>query len=483
MNRIPCPISAWARRWEELPALIADGETISYRDCHGIVAATADLLLEAGIAGGERVAIISPNSWEYAILLHALWRTGAVACPVSPRFPEEAIRRLLSRLGCGTVYDPLDRITWGKRDGIRKIGPAWLRRAKASNLTRVQEPVTWDLERDATITFTSGSSGDPKAVLHTLSNHYYSALGSNRNIPVEPGDRWLLSLPLFHVGGLGILFRMALNGGAVVLPAEKESIAASIIRHGITHLSLVATQLHRLLSEPPDAGTMKQLKAVLVGGGAVSSPTVSRALDAGLPVFSTYGLTEMSSQVATTGPNEAAHRVPNSGRVLDYRQLKIDDGEILVKGETLFRGYVEEEGTMLPVDEEGWFRTGDLGSLDPDGDLLCLGRKDNMFISGGENIHPEEIEVALGRVAGVSEAVVVPVEDEEFGFRPVAFVRLGEDREIGQPELVSCLERHLPRFKIPIRFFPWPEDTDGRFKPDRRVLRKMAQALMKAEAI
>ncbi|MBW1895471.1 MAG: AMP-binding protein, partial [Deltaproteobacteria bacterium] len=339
MNKIQCPVNAGAQHFNNLPALIAGDMTISYGDYEQFVATTAVNLQEAGIAGGERVAIISGNRWDYPILLFALWRAGAVACPISPRFPGEAIRGLLKKIDCGVIVDPKDKVSNGKA-GIRKIGMDLIQRVKTSDLAKAPAPVTWDLDNDATIIFTSGSSAQPKAVLHTLSNHYFSALGSNKNIPVEAADRWLLSLPLFHVGGIGILFRMALGGGAVVISAEKEPPAESMTRYEITHLSLVSTQLHRLLNDPPSAEVRKHLKALLAGGSAVSSSMVSKAHEAGLPVYTTYGLTEMASQVTTTGPREALERVPNSGRVLDYRQLKIDDGEILVRGGTLFKGYV-----------------------------------------------------------------------------------------------------------------------------------------------
>lgn len=480
MNRIPCPVNAGAQRYDKLPALIVGDKTISYGDYEKIVAATAAQLQEVGIAKGERVAIISGNRWEYPTLLYALWRSGAVACPISPRFPEEAIRGLLRKIHCSVVVDPRGKITDGRKEGIRKIGMDMIHSVEISNLVKAPGCVHWDLDDHGTIILTSGSSAQPKAVLHCLSNHYFSARGSNKNIPVEPGDRWLLSLPLFHVGGMGILFRMALGGGAVVMPVAKESVAESMARYAITHLSLVSTQLQRLLNGLPSAETLKALKAILLGGSAVPPSLISRAHEAGLPIRTTYGLTEMASQVTTTGPHEAMEGVTHSGRVLDYRQLRIDDGEILVRGKTLFKGYVEEESTALPLDDGGWFRTGDLGRLDSDGCLSCTGRKDNMFISGGENIHPEEIEGVLYRMSDILETLVVPMAEEEFGFRPGAFVRLREDKAMDETEMISFLERHLPRFKIPIRFFKWPEKMGGgTFKPDRGHFRKLAHVLKK----
>ena len=149
-------------------------------------------------------------------------------------------------------------------------------------------------------------------------------------------------------------------------------------------------------------------------------------------------------------------------------------GEILVRGETLFAGYVETEEIDRSLDEEGWFHTRDLGELDEGGYLRVKGRMDNLFISGGENVQPEEIEEALCRLNGVDEAVVVPVPDEEFGARPVAFIRIND----GEPrDLASELEPLLPRFKIPISFHPWPEEARRGMKADRTALVERARRL------
>jgi O-succinylbenzoic acid--CoA ligase len=160
---------------------------------------------------------------------------------------------------------------------------------------------------------------------------------------------------------------------------------------------------------------------------------------------------------------------------LPNREISISErGEILVRGETLFAGYAEGEELDRPLDAGGWFHTRDLGELDEEGYLRVGGRMDNLFISGGENIQPEEVEEALYRLEGVDEAVVVPVPDEEFGARPVAFVRMDD----GEPrDLARELEPVLPRFKIPISFQPWPESARRGMKVDRVSLSELARRL------
>jgi O-succinylbenzoic acid--CoA ligase len=395
--------------------------------------------------------------------LLALLRAGMVAVPLSTRVPESGVPQLLERAGCSALIstpDPAPEI------------PCGVRLLEAGELDRGSEIPggEWSLDDPATVVFTSGSTGGPKAALHSLGNHYYSALGSNENIPPAPGDRWLAPLPFYHVGGLGVLFRCLLSGAAIALPRAGESIGEAADRLGATHASLVATQLRRLLSEETLPET---LRAVLLGGGAIPETLLDVATEAGLPVHTSYGMTEMSSQVTTTPPGASRETLRTSGKMLPHRELRIsDEGEILVRGQTLFQGYLDGDDLRDPADENGWFHTGDLGALDADGYLTVRGRLDNMFVSGGENVQPEEIEESLKRLDGIEDAAVVPVPDAEFGYRPAAFVR--SPGEIDGKALSAELEPTLPRFMIPVAFHPWPEADSG-MKPDRKLLARLAR--------
>ena len=255
-----------------------------------------------------------------------------------------------------------------------------------------------------------------------------------------------------------------LSEATVVLPEPDVPLGEAVA--GATHVSLVSTQLLRLLREGGfEAG---RLEAILLGGGPLPTSLVDEAADLGLPVHTSYGLTEMASQVTTTPPGASRKELHTSGRPLPHREVGISgDGEILVRGETLFAGYVEG-------DADGWFHTGDIGDLSENGYLRVLGRKDNLFVSGGENIHPEEIEEALSSLAGVEVAVVVPFPDPEFGARPVAFVRMA-DGVVESETLARALEKVLPRFKIPVVFHNWPEEAGfGEMKVDRAFFHERA---------
>lgn len=489
-----------AEKYADSPAIIGPDGQLSYRDYFQWICAIAENLRSQGISPGERIAVLAPNCFEYPALLMALWQIGATAVLLSPRFPEGQITALLQQTGCGklirlqnppqlaTCYSMFDLNIPNIRNLTRFFGQSKIQNPKSDPLVPSAPPrgirnLNIPPGHEATLIFTSGSSGAPKAALHTFGNHYYNALGSNLNIPFGPGDRWLLSLPLYHVGGLAILFRALAGGGAVAIPEPGMPLIESIQRLQATHLSLVATLLFRLLNDDPGGKTLSALKAILLGGSAIPASLVRQATELNLPLHTSYGCTEMASQVTATPPG-AREKLATSGRVLKYREVKIaPDGEILVRGETLFRGYVQGSALEQRRDAQGWFPTGDLGEFDEEGYLLVHGRKDNMFISGGENIYPEEIEAALGEMEGIEQVLVVPLEDEEFGARPVVFVKMPPGKTLEEPALRRFLESRLARFKIPDYFFPWPETAPQRgIKLERGFFKRLAETLRRSSA-
>lgn len=466
--RIGCPVTEYAGQGHDHPALISQDRTYSYPELDHAIHCAFEKLKLLGVKSGERVALISPNTVEYIIALFALWRMGAIACLLSTRLPQEAIKAALKTLAC-----------------TRTIVPGEISIPGTRTMKQVRVPgIKYALNDPADIMFTSGSSGEPKAARHSFGNHYYNAQAANEHILLSPGDRWLLSLPLYHVGGLGILWRTFLAGATVVVPEVKEDIAESLRKYKITHVSLVPTQLHRLLSNDQNIAVLEKMKAILVGGSAIPDALLRKAMDARLPLYVSYGLTEMASQVATSECLSKENPLPHA-QILKNAQLKISaEHEILVRGKTLFQGYVNGEDVVLPLDKNGWFHTGDLGCLHNDGTMTVLGRKDNMFISGGENIQPEEIERHLCRIEGVAQAVVVPVKSEEFGARPVAFVEFKDGTQLSKNEILSSLREYLPSFKLPDGIYCWPDSgSRSGMKINRAYFRRLVENPRRPRAI
>ena len=256
-----------------------------------------------------------------------------------------------------------------------------------------------------------------------------------------------------------------------------EPLEESVARLRVTHLSLVAAQLRRLLETDAGRTVLSRLKAVLLGGSAIPASLVQEAAACHVPLHTTYGLTETASQVTTTPPGACLDVLKTSGRPLLPASIRVaDDEELEVSGRTLFLGYLEEDGLMhRPATPDGWFPTGDLGYFDSRGNLMVTGRKDNMFVSGGENIQPEEIEAVLCAFEEVARAVVVPVGDPVFGQRPLAFVETAIGFDLAPERLETYLETVLPRYKRPVAYLGWPESMpEGGIKADRRFLQELA---------
>lgn len=278
---------------------------------------------------------------------------------------------------------------------------------------------------------TSGTTF-PKYATHTWDNHYQSALHPHPDLTLTPSDRWLLSLPLNHIGGLAILFRCFLSQAAIILPSSDPSLA--------TIISFVPTQLKRYLASPYP---LPHLRALLLGGAPIPEHLCQDAFNKGLPLYLTYGMTEMSSQITTSRylPQNGVHL----GHPLPHRELMIQtDGEILVRGKTLFAGYLNCPTPM----QDGWFQTGDLGEMTPHG-LIHKGRKDKMIISGGENIHLEEIEQSLMSLPEIIQVSCTSRLDPDYGQRPVAKIAL--KTPITPEEIHSKLQEFLPKYKIPAK--------------------------------
>ena len=426
-------LTALGERYGSSPALQWHGLTVSYRAYARRAARTAAALAGAGVRPNQRVALpaeLDPPTW--AATLFAILATGAVAVLLPARAAARERERLLAQTGA---------IEWQGALAQGALAPGRIA-----------------IHRPATVVFTSGSSGAAKAVVHSTANHLYNAAGSAANIPLGPDDAWLVALPLSHVAGLSILFR-TLSAGACALFAEGGAFRdaddpAARLLPAATHVSLVQTQLRRLLQIPRWQALTGRLRAALIGGSALSAPLLRQARDQELPVCASYGCTEMASQVATTRPRDPEETF-TAAEVLPHRKVSIAaDGELLLGGRTLCLGYLDQEHVRPATGDGGWFASGDLGRLD-NGKLSVTGRRDARFISGGENIQPEEVEQALLEHTAVLAAVCVAVPDPEFGSRPAAFLAV-ESGTLPPPDIAAHLDARLARFKHPVRYFALP---------------------------
>ena len=460
-----------ARHFGHSPALRTREKTLSFEEYNNHSAKIANLLYRKGLNASDIVALVSPNSPGLVTILAGILKAGMIAAPLNNRFPATLLKATLDKLRPQLLLTdgPLPGINTGTIDSV-------IIDAECCPLEPEFElPETMD--RPASIIHTSASTGEAKAAVHSVANQWYSALGSNENIPFGPGDCWLLSLPLYHIGGYAILIRSLISGGSVAVGLPDETIAHSLQMFPVTHLSLVPTQLYRLLNDTGSTEQLRRLKAVLLGGSPAPKSLIDRALEHHIPLYLSYGSTEMTTQI-TTSPCPINRLTQNSGKLLRYREIKeAENGELLVKGRCLFQGYLSEGIIQPQTDSDGWFHTTDIGHIDDDGSVTVLGRKDNMFISGGENIHPEEIEKALMMIEGIQSAVVVPVPDQEYGQRPAAFIQTGKESVPDDAAITQAINLSLGKLKTPVRYYRVREwkTLPGSQKIDRASYRKRGE--------
>jgi O-succinylbenzoic acid--CoA ligase len=267
---------------------------------------------------------------------------------------------------------------------------------------------------------TSGSTGAPRLALLSRAAFQAAAAASAARLGWQHHERWLLCLPLAHIGGLSVVTRCLLARRTVALlpPAAAQSsserLASGIERSLPTLISMVPAQLDGLLQLEPRFELPGSVRAILTGGAAASGGLLERCAGRGWPVLTSYGLTEACSQVATQVPGTSNRGQLGVGLPLPGIGVHIDDGVIRITGPTLASAYLGSEGAQL-IDGELGFRTRDLGRFDSSGRLHVLGRVDELIISGGENVSPFEVEAALERCPGVLEVCAFKLPDARFG--------------------------------------------------------------------
>lgn len=437
------PVHQAASEFPQQIAIKLAEQDISYQVLSQRIIALGEQLTAAGLTPNEPFACVSSNNLEMICLYWACVDIGAIFFPISPRFPIAQVQAL--------IYTHQIRYYWAPTNSALQ---------DCHHLALNFEPISTglapsvDFTRPANVILTSGSCGAPKAAVHCLANHIANADGARRLITLAQGDAWLLSLPLFHIGGLAILNRCALVGASIVMPDRTLSLSQQIERDKLTHVSLVPTQLSQLLNDKNNE--FNSIKALLLGGGAIPVDLLDRLQQRNIASYTSYGMTEMASQI-TTGPTVSDG---SSGQLLPLRELKIVDGVIWIRGACLFMGYHSPEGIDPAIDELGWFYTKDRGEWDENGNLKILGRVDNMFICGGENVQPEEIEAALKQHAQIDDAIVFAEPDSQFGHLPAAIIRgsLTQHPTAIAHEMEQFLVDRIARFKRPRHYYVWPEN-------------------------
>jgi o-succinylbenzoate---CoA ligase len=428
-QRVPDWLQQRAQVSPERLAIVSEEARWSFAELDQRVDGGAEVLRARGVVAGDRVGVLAANGPGFVVAVHALMRIGAVLVPINTRLSPGEIDWQIQDANVKVLLRDADLGQLGEQ----RRGPKVERQ--------------FDLEDWHSIMYTSGTTGRPKGAILTYANHWWSAIGSVLNLGLLPDDRWLACLPLFHVGGLSILLRSVICGFTAVVHArfDPREVNRAIDEQGVTMVSVVSAMLERMLAERDGRPYPPWLRCVLLGGGPAPLALLQRAVQAGAPVMQTYGLTETASQVVTLAPEDALTKLGSAGKPLMGSQLRVDDGEICVLGPTVSPGYLHQPP------RDGWLRTGDLGYVDDHGYLYVLDRRDDLIISGGENVYPAEVEATLVAHPAVREAGVIGVPDPEWGKRVAALVVLEPGQTATAEELIAFCRRRLAGYKVPRR--------------------------------
>ncbi len=446
-------------------ALEADGRSFAREELARRARFVADAALaEAG--DPQELAFVASASPSTIALVWGLLDRGRALVPIHPRLGSAERAKVLA-----TADDP----AFVPPDALESLWHASSRAAHSDPATRTVRPLAPDAL--AAVLFTSGTTATPRAVELTRAAFVASAHAHAANLPFAPHDRWLVAMPLAHAGGLSIVTRcLVASRPIVLLPRfDPDEVLDAVVRHRATLLSVVPTMLAALL-ERDRHGALATLRAVLVGGAEFPRALRDEALARGVPTLATYGLTETCSQIATESPRDPKRPADrHSGRPLlgvDVRiaratgdsALPCEPGRVLVRGPMRMRGL---RGAP-PLAPDAWLDTRDAGYLDEHGRLVVLGRVDDTIVTGGENVHPTEIEEAL-RDAGAADAAVFGLEDERFG-QIVAVALVLAPRGPDATAVLARADAVLASFKRPRRFVvvdALPRNATG--KTDRRA--------------
>jgi acyl-CoA synthetase (AMP-forming)/AMP-acid ligase II len=494
---------AWAAgRFGEAQAIVDGSTVLTYDELAMRAQRMTRALMALGVAHGDRVAIWAPNSWEWVVAALGAQSAGAVLVPLNTRFKGREAAFILRRSGARVLFTfngfldvdyvaqlreaaggegpdqrpvaelpaleaivvgrgraPRGTLSWDALLGRTDEIPA----AAAEVRARAVEP--WDL---SDLLFTSGTTGLPKGVMATHGQSIRVFRTWAANVGLRAGDRYLIVNPYFHCFGYKAGWLSCLLSGAVNLPEpvfDVAAVLARIARERVTVLPGPPTLYHAILNHPGRAQhDLSSLRLAVTGAAAIPVELILRMRSELTfeDIFTAYGLTETNGVVTLCGRGDDPETIAKtSGRALPGTEVKVVDrdgvevprgqpGEVWVRGYNVMKGYYDEPvETGVALDRDGWLRTGDVGVMNERGYLRITDRTKDMFIVGGFNAYPAEIENLLLGNTKIAQAAVVGVPDERLGEVGMAFVVLRPGAEATADELIAWARREMANYKAP----------------------------------
>ncbi len=469
-----------AFRFPKRTALVSYERIITYRQLYNECLQYANIIYSLGVRSKDHVGILFGHDVNFFKVINSLWFIGAV--PILLSFRETDVEIKIKLKQADIKYLLIDETLKQKYSSIQfqqkifctnEIIPD----TEISKSNRI--PFSYKANNPALILFTSGSSGRPKAVVHTFNSLFESVKAIDSFADLSQKDLWLAGLPLYHIGGFMILCRSLVAGSAVAFP---ESLNHKHFVNGLkhfnpSHISFVPTTLFKLINE--NTAPNKNLKYSFLGGGPSEAQLSLDSFAKGWPVVKVYGSSETCSMVTILHPRNLMLKAASSGKPIYKNKIKIkyaykreDDGagEIFIQTPSLFKYYYDKKHIVKTNKTNTWFSTGDLGRLDNDGYLFVKTRREEIIISGGENVSAKEVESALKSIPKVKDVYVFPVEDKKWG-QIVCAAIVGKG--ISEKEIKSYLKGKISGYKIPKKIFFLNNITKNEMgKVNREILLK-----------
>jgi acyl-CoA synthetase (AMP-forming)/AMP-acid ligase II len=479
----PAALDRAVRDYAGHPALITPERSFTFAELRAEVRRTAAAIAGLGVAPGDRVAIWSPNTWHWVVACLAIHHAGAVVVPLNTRYTAAEAADILARtkapllIGMGSFLGH-DRVADLDRDGLPDLAHIVRVPVDADDGTwdeLLAGPAVADSEIDARaaavrpddvadILFTSGTTGRSKGVLCAHRQSLSAPAAWAQCGQLTSADRYLCINPFFHNFGYKAGILACLQTGATLIPEltfDPEQAMRAIERHRITVLPGPPTIYQTLLDHPSrkdfDLGS---LRFAVTGAATVPVVLIERMqseLDFDI-VLTAYGLTEASGFGTMCRTDDDPVTVATTcGRPIADFELRIDTprddtgaGEVLLRGPNVMLGYLDDpDATAAAIDSEGWLHTGDIGTVDNAGNLRITDRLKDMYICGGFNVYPAEIEQALARLEGVADVAVIGVTDERLGEVGRAFIVRRPGATIDEDAVIAYSREHLANFKAP----------------------------------
>ena len=480
-------------------AAVCGERRLTYHELDLLCGRMAALLGDHDIARGDRVAALLHNGIEYCALYHAAARLGAVLCPVNWRLTAPEIAYILENCGArvlfydtafGEVTDSLPAlpdlrhiiaVDHGSEAGFAK---------RLAECKPIMEPCPAKPEDPLLIVHTSGTTGRPKGAVLTQAQMVWSSMTMVATIDWRRGDVGLVSAPMFHVGGLSFTTLYAHIGATAVFSPvwEPDGALALISRESVNHFFAVATMLDGLTRSAGFASTnLGSVRWIMSGGGPLPTALIDLFADRGIPLIQSYGTTETAGPATLVPLAEAVARAGTSGLPFFHTDVRIVDasgrpakagskGEVHVKGPHVASGYWRDREATEQGFDAGWFRTGDEGHMDVDGYLTIDGRIKETIITGGENVHPAEVESILQTHPHVVDVAVIGVPDDHWGEIICAVVHSGAAEPPTLADLVSHCADRIAKYKYPRRLVTHPAPLPR--NPMGKLLRSEIQRLI-----